>query len=288
VEGEYADDGGAEQLSDRPEAHPYDAPRLPEVLGPDSDKVAVVPLRRVARRPTASESSRKPQQQLTPTLIIHENAVLRYGLESMLSKSRFFVKESAACLQNVPDETISICVLGVGKTGKDISGELSLLKAHHIPVVIVGESYQPQDVLSLTAAGVSGYLLEHSITPNILVNSLELVLEDTLILPRNSLALAGDTVVQKQTASPSEDVLNGPQSISLDISISLTNKEQIVLEFLTRGYSNKTIARELGLSEATVKTHVKRLLAKIKAKNRTQAAMWAVQNFGVDESKQNR
>jgi hypothetical protein len=45
---------------------------------------------------------------------------------------------------------------------------------------------------------------------------------------------------------------------------------------LTQGASNKHIARELNIAEATVKVHVKSLLGKIGVKNRTQAAMWAM------------
>ena len=45
---------------------------------------------------------------------------------------------------------------------------------------------------------------------------------------------------------------------------------------LTHGASNKHIARELNIAEATVKIHVKSLLSKIRVNNRTQAAMWAM------------
>ena len=47
---------------------------------------------------------------------------------------------------------------------------------------------------------------------------------------------------------------------------------------LLRGYSNKMIARELDISDATVKVHLKALLRKLKAHNRTQAAIWAMEN----------
>jgi hypothetical protein len=46
------------------------------------------------------------------------------------------------------------------------------------------------------------------------------------------------------------------------------------------GHSNKVIARDLRIAEPTVKTHVKNILNKIGATNRTQAAMWGRTNFG--------
>jgi two-component system nitrate/nitrite response regulator NarL len=55
----------------------------------------------------------------------------------------------------------------------------------------------------------------------------------------------------------------------------LTERELEVLSCLTRGLANKEIAREIGLQEVTIKLHVKTLCRKLKAKNRTQAAMIA-------------
>jgi DNA-binding CsgD family transcriptional regulator len=54
----------------------------------------------------------------------------------------------------------------------------------------------------------------------------------------------------------------------------LSNREKMILTQLMQGASNKHIARELNIAEATVKVHVKNLLGKIRVDNRTQAAMW--------------
>jgi two-component system nitrate/nitrite response regulator NarL len=56
----------------------------------------------------------------------------------------------------------------------------------------------------------------------------------------------------------------------------LSDREQQILRCLVNGQPNKVIARELGIAETTVKVHVKSVLRKIRASNRTQAAMWAV------------
>ena len=55
----------------------------------------------------------------------------------------------------------------------------------------------------------------------------------------------------------------------------LSVRERDVLCCLMAGYSNKVIARELDVCEATVKVHVKAILRKLDVSNRTQAAMWA-------------
>ncbi len=55
----------------------------------------------------------------------------------------------------------------------------------------------------------------------------------------------------------------------------LTERERLILQCLTKGYSNKVIARMLNITEGTVKVHLKSLMRKISVVNRTQAALWA-------------
>jgi DNA-binding NarL/FixJ family response regulator len=55
----------------------------------------------------------------------------------------------------------------------------------------------------------------------------------------------------------------------------LTDREQEVLQLVTRGLPNKLIARELGISEKTVKAHLTTVFQRIGVTDRVQAAMWA-------------
>ncbi|WP_272976353.1 response regulator [Deinococcus geothermalis] len=59
---------------------------------------------------------------------------------------------------------------------------------------------------------------------------------------------------------------------------TLTPKEVIVLQLIARGYSNRDIAHDQGVTEATVKTHVSRLLSKLGLESRTQAALYALRH----------
>lgn len=59
---------------------------------------------------------------------------------------------------------------------------------------------------------------------------------------------------------------------------NLSDREIEVLLCLTRAESNKEIGRKLGITDATVKMHVKALLSKLCLKNRTAAAIWAIDN----------
>jgi NarL family two-component system response regulator LiaR len=63
---------------------------------------------------------------------------------------------------------------------------------------------------------------------------------------------------------------------------ALTGRELAVLRLIARGLPNKQIARQLGISEKTVKTHVSNILAKLHLADRTQAALYAVRERLVD------
>jgi len=60
-----------------------------------------------------------------------------------------------------------------------------------------------------------------------------------------------------------------------------TDRQAMILKSLVNGDSNKVVARKLHIAEETVKVHMKRLLRRIGVKNRTQAAIWALNNYFV-------
>lgn len=70
---------------------------------------------------------------------------------------------------------------------------------------------------------------------------------------------------------------------SLRISYGLSQREEEILKGVVRGHSNKMIARTCGVTDATIKVHMKSILRKIRVANRTQAAIWALeQGYGAD------
>ncbi len=79
-----------------------------------------------------------------------------------------------------------------------------------------------------------------------------------------------DQPLQDNTGEPK---LSDPKACKLSV------REAAVLSYLKEGAPNKIIARQFDITEATVKVHVKAILRKIGAANRTQAAMWASQHL---------
>lgn len=88
--------------------------------------------------------------------------------------------------------------------------------------------------------------------------------------PAYTVTLGGPSITQAAHPVPAPTVPRGMQSLS--------DRENQVLSSLKDGLSNKQIARLLNISEGTVKVHVKAVLKKVGARNRTQAAIWACNN----------
>jgi DNA-binding NarL/FixJ family response regulator len=112
-------------------------------------------------------------------------------------------------------------------------------------------------------AGASGFLLK-DVPPEQLIAAVRIVAAgDALIAP----AITKRLIEQFARAAP-------PSTTSPQIA-SLTPREREVLTLVARGCSNREVAAELVLSEATVKTHVKRVLAKLEVRDRVQAVVVA-------------
>ena len=121
-----------------------------------------------------------------------------------------------------------------------------------------------QYVYAALAAGASGFLLK-DVSPEHLIGAVQLVRSgDALLAPSITRRLVErDAVPQPVMAE-----------VSADLS-ALTPRELEVLGLIARGLSNAELAAELTLSEATVKTHVARILTKLQLRDRVQAVVLA-------------
>ena len=116
------------------------------------------------------------------------------------------------------------------------------------------------------AAGASGYLLE-SISSDALRESLKLVNAGEKVFPSELAALFPLFISRTGNSEAGNLALR---------ESDLSNREIEILRCLASGQSNKAIANNLDITEATVKVHVKRILRKAHVTNRTQAALWGV------------
>ena len=99
---------------------------------------------------------------------------------------------------------------------------------------------------------------------------------------------AGEKVFPSKLAALIPDLiskLGNPRASKGELEDSrLSDRELDILRCLTNGQTNKVIAKNLNIAESTVKVHVKRILQKIHASNRTQAALWGAARGGVVSS----
>ena len=135
-----------------------------------------------------------------------------------------------------------------------------------IPIVMLTTSSNEQDLLGALKAGARGYLLK-DMEPDALVTALrEIQFGKTMVAPHLTSVLVrfvrGDMTVAKAT---------GPFS-------DLTPRESEILELMAEGQGNKVIARNLGISDGTVKLHVKAVLRKLNVHSRVEAAVMYIEH----------
>ncbi len=135
-----------------------------------------------------------------------------------------------------------------------------------VNVVFLAKDLELELLVACFSAGASGLLLEN-ISRSAFEKSLRLVGTGEKVFPSKLATLIPDLIAK----------FGAPREAAADLGdYRLSDREIDILRCLTNGQSNKVIARNLNIAESTVKVHVKRILQKIHATNRTQAALWGV------------
>ena len=144
-----------------------------------------------------------------------------------------------------------------------------------IPVVMLTTSSDERDLVASLRSGAQGYLVK-DMEPDQLIESLHDI-------------VSGKTVVAPQMTGVLAKVVQGeePNARSDTRFSELTAREMEILCHLAEGLSNKVIARELGITDGTVKLHVRSILRKMQVRSRVEAAVRAVEE-GVCRKAQRR
>jgi DNA-binding NarL/FixJ family response regulator len=200
-------------------------------------------------------------------LIADDHAVVRQGLRTFLDLQADIdvVGEAAdgeeavaVAAEHAPD----VILLDLVMPRLDGIGALRRLRetAPAARVIVLTSFGEDERLFTALRAGASGYLLK-DVEPADLVRAIRT-------------AHAGQSPLSPAVAARLVDELahGGHRSAPEE----LTPRELEVLRLIARGRSNKLIARELGMAEKTVKTHVSHVLAKLGLADRTQAAVYAV------------
>lgn len=129
-------------------------------------------------------------------------------------------------------------------------------------VVVLTTFQEPRQVSAALGAGASGYLVK-DVEPEVLVAGIRA-------------AVQGGAPLSPSVAA---GLLRGSSTMSMVSPSSLTPRELEILQLIVDGHTNQQIARALGISEKTVKTHCSRLFQRLGVTDRTQAAVWAMRNL---------
>lgn len=207
--------------------------------------------------------------------IIGGSSLFRAGLSSMVQLMEFHSVVEAPSLLELPAllreagcEAPGLLILqtkgGAGHALSMVAEARSLFPAARL--VLMSETIDLEIMARCFAAGLDGYLME-DIGRQSLVDSLRLVQRGEKVFPSR---LAG--IIEEYRRQ-----ISGPQLSTARLRASrLSEREGEILRLLVTGDPNKLIALRLKISEATVKVHMKSILKKTQARNRTEAALWAI------------
>lgn len=208
-------------------------------------------------------------------LLIDDHALFRMGLRELLERRDIEVVDAVGDGEEgialVAQQTPDVVLLDMRMPGLSGLEVLRRLRAEHprMPIVMLTTSREERDVIDSLQKGAQGYLLK-DMEPAELIDAL------------NRIVGKGETVVARELTTVLAKAVQGGEKTGVDdagdVAFSdLTPREREILCHLADGQSNKVIARNLGISDGTVKLHVKAILRKLNVHSRVEAAVIAVE-----------
>lgn len=211
-------------------------------------------------------------------LIIDDHTLFRDGLQGLLERHNIDVvgslgdgHEGIRQAQELKPDIVLLDMRMPGISGLDVLKQLQQSKFES-PIAMLTTSNDERDLVEALRNGAKGYLLKDMEPDDVVAALREIVKGETVVAPNLTQILArvvkGEPILESEP-SPIDD---------------LTPREAEILSLLAEGQSNKVIARNLGISDGTVKLHVKAILRKLNIHSRVEAAVIAVEH-GLRASK---
>jgi len=200
-------------------------------------------------------------------LIADDHVVIRNGLEKLLSTADDIevigsVPDGQSAVDTAVSEMPDVVLMDLSMPFMDgIEATRQIAAAcPDVHVVVLTSFSDNRRILDALRAGASGYLLKHANAEELLNGIRAAARGESPLDPK-----AARVMLDAQRATP-------PQP-------TLTAREHQVLRLIGTGAANKQIARELGITERTVKSHLTSIFATIGVTSRTQAALWAKEHL---------
>lgn len=207
----------------------------------------------------------------TTVMLVDDHPLLRKGLRQLLSFEPEFeiiaeAGSGAEALTIVSETEPDLIILDLNMQGMDGLETLKRFRDEGITsrIVMLTVSDNNEDVVKAISQGADGYLVKDS-DPDELLEQIKKAASGKMVLS-DVVNAALAAAIRRPAEKPAADIN------------SLTNREYEILSLIAKGRSNKLIARELDISDGTVKVHVKHLLKKLNLRSRVEAAVWMVNN----------
>ncbi|EGQ1697490.1 DNA-binding response regulator [Staphylococcus pseudintermedius] len=203
--------------------------------------------------------------------LVDDHFIVRQGLEFLLSTQPQIevvgsFGEGQALLDALATDQIEPELILVDLVMPEMNGItlIQKLKEQHagIKILVLTSYVDEEHVMSAMQAGADGYEMK-DVDPESLMTSIETVLQ-------------GDKVIHKDAQQVMDTVITKPHMLN-----KLSKRETEVLKEMAKGKTNKEIAETLFVSEKTIKTHVSHIFSKLEVTDRTQAAIYAMENHLV-------
>jgi DNA-binding NarL/FixJ family response regulator len=212
-------------------------------------------------------------------LLADDQELLRTGFRMILSAQPDLevvgeAVDGADAVRQVGRLCPDVVLMDVRMPGMDgIEATAAITAAHPTRVLVLTTFDLDEYAFAALRAGASGFLLK-DVPPAALAGAIRSV-------------AAGDAVISPRITRQLLDRFSGRLPTSADLQETdalgtLTDREREVFAEVARGHTNGEIAARLHLSEATVKTHLTRVLAKLALRDRVQIVIFAYQNGLID------
>ena len=206
-------------------------------------------------------------------LLVDDHPLMRRGMRDLLAMEDDLQPVGEAgtgeeALRLVDELDPDLILLDLNMPGMDGLETLQRLREAKVDarIILFTVSDDQSHVLEALRQGADGYLLK-DMDPEQLVEQVRAAANGKLALtPELTLILA-------------QAIRERPSNASQNANASLTKREKDVLRLIAKGLSNKMIARKLGITEGTVKVHVKNLLHSLRLRSCVEAAIWATEHL---------
>lgn len=202
-------------------------------------------------------------------MLVDDHPLLRKGLNQLieLEDDMEVVAEASDGKSAIPmaeELEPDLIVLDLNMQGMDGLETLHAMRNAQVTsrIIMLTVSDNDEDVVRAITYGADGYLLKDMDPEQIIVRLRE--------------ALNGTTVISDKLTHVLIGALRKGDDGRTKQLASLTSRELEILKLIAKGLSNKLIARELDISDGTVKVHVKHVLKKLGLRSRVEAAVWMI------------